>query len=324
MARPLRVEYPGAFYHVMNRGNAGEVLYKTKKDRERFLENIENAAKRFSLKVHTYCLMGNHYHLIVETLEPNLSRAMQWLHVSYAAYFNRKRNRVGHLFQGRFRAILVDAEEYLIPLSRYIHLNPVRARIVKNPADYVWSSYGAFIGKIRPFSWLDTELVISQFGKREKQAQEKYKNYVEGIDIKKLENPANDLSGGFILGSLDFVDWVKEAFLSSRKEENEIPKLKQLKPKVDVETVVKVVAAEFDHNEKEIRLKGRKGNLPRDMAIYLARGLTGEPGVELGKYFGNISGAGITVRCKNLESKMVKDKNLNSRVKRLKNRIINN
>ena len=123
MARPLRVEYPGAFYHVMNRGNAGDSIFKSKKDRERFLECLEKAVERFSLRIHTYCMMGNHYHLLVETLEPNLSKAMQWIHVSYAAYFNRKRDRVGHLFQGRFKAILVEADEYLKQLSRYIHLN---------------------------------------------------------------------------------------------------------------------------------------------------------------------------------------------------------
>ena len=321
MARPLRVEYPGAFYHVMNRGNAGGALYKTRRDREKFLEYLENAAEKFSLRIHTYCLMSNHYHVIVETPGSNLSKAMQWLQVSYAAYFNHKRARVGHLFQGRFQAILVDADEYLIPLSRYIHLNPVMAKIVKNPKEYNWSSYSAFIGKIKPFPWLETELVISQFGKRAKQARERYKEYVEGINTKELENPANELVGGFILGPLDFVDWVKENFLSSRKKDKEIPKLKQLKPRADIEAIVKVVAGEFGCDEKEIRLKGKKGNLPRDIAIYISHGLTGESGVNLGKYFGNISGAGITMCCKNLESKMNKNKRLNSEVNRLKKRI---
>jgi putative transposase len=186
MTRPLRVEYAGAFYHVMNRGNAGEFIFKSKKDRERFIDCLETAVERFSLKVHTYCLMGNHFHLLIETTEPNLSKAMQWLNISYAAYFNRKRDRVGHLFQGRFKSILVDADAYLLELSRYIHLNPVRANLVENPSEYAWSSYGAFVGKRKAPDWLETEWLLSQFGRRVKSAGKKYKEFVEGVEIEKL------------------------------------------------------------------------------------------------------------------------------------------
>jgi len=154
MARPLRVEYPGAYYHVINRGNAGEDIFHSIRDREKFLEYLEKAVERFSIIVHTYCLMATHYHLLIETPQPNLSAAIQWLNVSYAAYYNKKRRRSGHLFQGRFKSILVDADGYLKHLSRYIHLNPVRAKIVTNPSEFSWSSYPAFIGKIKAPDWL--------------------------------------------------------------------------------------------------------------------------------------------------------------------------
>ena len=147
MARPLRVEYSGAVYHVINRGNAGENLYRNSRDREKFLSYLERAVERFSIKVHAYCLMSNHFHILMETLHPNLSKSVQWINVSYAVYFNRKYKRNGHLFQGRFKSVLVDADSYLKQLSRYIHLNPVRAGIVDRPTDYDWSSYTAFIGK---------------------------------------------------------------------------------------------------------------------------------------------------------------------------------
>ena len=107
MARPLRVEYPGAYYHVVNRGNNQENIYENDRDREKFLEYLERATERFSIVIHTYCLMSNHYHLLVETPEANLSLSMQWINVSYATYFNRKRDRHGHLFQGRFKANLI-------------------------------------------------------------------------------------------------------------------------------------------------------------------------------------------------------------------------
>ena len=135
MARPLRVEYAGAYYHVMNRGNARDKIFYGDRDRERFLQYLAISAQRFSIIIHAYCLMTNHYHLLVETPEPNLSAAIQWLNVSYATYLNKKRRRSGHLFQGRFKSILVQADEWFKYLSRYIHLNPVRARIVKKPND---------------------------------------------------------------------------------------------------------------------------------------------------------------------------------------------
>jgi len=132
MARPLRIEYPGAFYHVMHRGNAKSNIFLSDRDREKFFEYLDSSVERFELKIHTYCLMTNHYHLIVETPQPNLSQAIKWINVSYAAYFNRKRQRSGHLFQGRFKAIVVDADAYLKHLSRYIHLNPIRAKREQN------------------------------------------------------------------------------------------------------------------------------------------------------------------------------------------------
>jgi len=127
LARPLRIEYPGAFYHVMHRGNGGSDIFKSIRDREKLFEYFGKAVERYNLKIHTYCLMTNHYHLLIETPQPNLSQALRWINGSYAMYFNRKRGRSGHLFQGRFKAILVDADEYLKHLSRYIHLNPIRA-----------------------------------------------------------------------------------------------------------------------------------------------------------------------------------------------------
>ena len=146
MARSLRDEYPGAYYHLINRGNAGENIFDRDGDKEKFLQYLNKAVGRFSIIIHTYCLMANHYHLLVKTAQPNLSVAIQWLNASYAAYYNRKHRRSGHLFQGRYKAILIDADEYLRQLSRYIHLNPVRAKIVTKPAEYPWSSYRATTG----------------------------------------------------------------------------------------------------------------------------------------------------------------------------------
>jgi REP element-mobilizing transposase RayT len=323
MARPLRVEYPGAYYHVINRGNNQEKIFKNDRDKEKFLEYLAKANQRFSIIIHTYCLMSNHFHLLVETPDPNLSMAMQWINVSYATYFNRKRGRHGHLFQGRFKAILIDADEYLKHLSRYIHLNPVRAKIVAIPSKYQWSSYAAFIGKLKTPSFLETDWLLSNFGKRKKEARRNYKAFVEAADITTVENPHKQLTAGFILGDLDFVNWVKDSFLSGRKDEKEIPQLKKLKPKIQLETVVNAVCQEFVCNEEHIITKGRKQNKAREVAIHLTRELSGMSCKDLGLYFGGVSGALITMMSNRIAQEIAQNRRFKHRIEQIKKRIFN-
>jgi len=324
MARPLRVEYSGAFYHVMNRGNAGDDIFKSERDREKFLEYLSIAKARFSIIIHTCCLMTNHYHLLLETQEPNLSKAIQWLNVSYATYFNKKRQRKGHLFQGRFKSILVDADEYLTYLSRYIHLNPVRAKMTETASDYPWSSYAAFIGKVSTPEWLETGYLLSNFGKGKKKAIQNYKTFVEDIDCKSLENPEKGLAGGFILGDNNFVDWVKETFLSDREENREIPQLKQLSRQSSPEQVLEQVCKAYGCEEDDILRKGLKKNRIRDIAIYLVRECCGLSCKDAGNYFGGISGAAVTLRCNYLLKEMKKDAELSRKINKLRNSILNN
>ncbi|MDA3902779.1 MAG: transposase, partial [Desulfuromusa sp.] len=146
MSRQLRIVYPGAYYHVTSRGNERKDVFKSQRDREKFLEYLTSATERYGAVVHAFCLMSNHYHLLLETPEGNLSQIMRHINGAYTTYFNMKRKRSGHLFQGRFKAILIEADEYLTELSRYIHLNPVRAGIVEKPEQYKWSSYMCYTG----------------------------------------------------------------------------------------------------------------------------------------------------------------------------------
>ena len=323
MARPLRVEYSGAVYHVINRGNAGEYLYRSSRDRKKYLSYLAKAVKRFSIKIHTYCLMRNHVHILMETQHPNLSKSVQWMNVSYAVYFNRKYKRNGHLFQGRFKSILVDADSYLKQLSRYIHLNPVRAGLVDRPADYDWSGYNAFIGNVIAPEWLETNWLLSQFGRVRKEALANYKDFVETVDAKRLENPEKELAGGFILGSADFINWVKQSFLSKRTDVKEIPQLRQLKPTIKLERIVEVVGDTFHRDGEFLLNKGRKRNIARDIAIYLARDLTGKSGKALGEYFGKISGAGITRRYNYMSKSINTNRKLRKQVNQLREKIVN-
>jgi putative transposase len=290
----------------------------------RFLDYIAKAVDRFGIKVHTYCLMTNHYHFLIETPDANLSRAIQWINVSYAAYFNRKRHRRGHLFQGRFKSILVDADEYLKHLSRYIHLNPLRAQMVEHLLSYTWSSYPAFVGKTKAPDWLEMDWLLSFFGRNRKKAFQAYRSFVEEVDLGTVENPGKELVGGFILGTVEFVDWVKETYLSNRPGQKDIPQLKQLQPKQTPDSVVAAVCEEFECDAGMILEKGRKRNTARDVAIYLARELTGMSGRELGQFFGGISGAGITVRYNHVANDISSNRRLTSIVNRIRDQIINN
>ena len=323
MARPPRVEYPGAYYHVVCRGNNQENIYKNDRDKEKFIEYLEKAVERFSIIIHTYCLMSNHYHLLVETLEPNLSLTMQWINVSYATYFNRKCGRNGHLFQGRFKAILIDADEYLKHLSRYIHLNPVRGEMTLKPAEYPWSSYHAYIDKQKAPKFLTTDGLLSNLGTNKRQAKRNYKAFVEGVDIKAVENPSKQIAEGFILGDTGFVNWVKETFLSINQAKKEIPPLKKLKPKTSPETVVRAVCREFDCSVDQIIIKGRKKNKAREVAIYLSRTLSGLSCKDLGLYFGGVSGALITIMYNRIAEEAAKNRPLKRQIGKVKKQLFN-
>ena len=145
MARQLRIEFSGAFYHITSRGNLRESIFYDYKDRIRFLEILKRTKERYGYLLHAYALMDNHYHLLIETPKANISQIMQNINTSYTVYINKRYQRSGHLMQGRFKGIMVDKDEYLVSLSRYIHLNPVRAKVVQRPEDYKWTSYRAYM-----------------------------------------------------------------------------------------------------------------------------------------------------------------------------------
>ncbi len=324
MARPLRIEFPGAFYHVISRGNAGEPIYSARRDRKKFLNYLGTSVSRFGIRIHTYCLMANHYHLLVETPEPNLSRAIQWLNVSYATYFNKKRGRQGHLFQGRFKSILVDADAYLKQVSRYVHLNPVRAKLVDTVVDHEWSSYPAFIGKTKAPEWLCVDWLLDQFGDDFKIAQHNYRQYVEGVDSEMLRNPSKKVVSGAILGDDKFVVWVKKNHVTNRSDHPELPQLKELKPRCSLDRIIEVVADVFECSRDQILEKGRKKNLARDISIYFSRNFSGKSGVEIAHRYGMRSGAATTMRYKAALKKLEDDRELALKVQQVKKRMMNN
>lgn len=202
MARPLRIEYPGAVYHVTSRGNARQNIFLDSKDREIFLNTLAGVVEEFNWLCHAYCLMDNHYHLLLETPDANLSRGMRQLNGVYTQIFNRRHDTFGHLFQGRYKAILVEKESYLLALSRYIVLNPVRAGKVKNVQDWPWSSYLATAGIVPPPSFLFTDWILSQFAAERNRARAIYTQFVKSWSG---DSPWDSLRGQIYLGSEMFI-----------------------------------------------------------------------------------------------------------------------
>lgn len=183
MARPLRLEVPGGLYHITSRGNRREPIYLDDEDRQRFLSLVGKVCARFSWSVYAYCLMTNHYHLFLETRVANLSRGMRQLNGVYTQGFNRRHGRTGHVFEGRFKAVLVEKDRYLLAVSRYIVLNPVRAGLVVDPAAWPWSSYRAMIGTEAPPPWLHAGELLEAFGSRPESAPQRYVEFVQqGIE----------------------------------------------------------------------------------------------------------------------------------------------
>ena len=242
MTRPLRIEYPGAVYHVTSRGNRKEPIYEDDRDRLRFLDTLDEVCEIYNWGVLAYCLMGNHYHLVVETPDANLSRGMRHLNGVYTQSSNRRHQRVGHIFQGRFKAILVDADAYLRELSRYVVLNPVRANLVQLPEQWRWSSYKQVICTTQAPRWLLREKLLRQFSPQLEQAKTRYIKFVrKGIGAPVIWQKLNQQ---IYLGDDAFVS---KALSNGAVDERDIdiPLPQQRDPAPDLDTIA---ASNTDRN----------------------------------------------------------------------------
>jgi REP element-mobilizing transposase RayT len=224
MVRPLRIEFPGAVYHVTSRGNAKQAIFIEDGDRERFFDVLTIVVERFNWFCHACCLMGNHYHLLIETPDGNLSKGMRELNGVYTQGFNQRYRRVGHLFQGRYKAIIVEKDNHLMSLCRYVVLNPVRVGLTERPEQWRWSSYRATIGLGRRPSFLTIDWILSQFDKRKRVGMEKYRRFVmEGVD---KESPWETLRGQIFYGTEEFIKQLSR-LLDEKRNIKEVPRLQR-------------------------------------------------------------------------------------------------
>jgi len=269
MGRPLRITFPGAHYHVTARGNEQKDIYKNRRDREKFLDYLESSVTRYGAVIHAYCLMTNHYHLLLETPEGNLPEIMRHINGAYTNYYNTKRKRAGHLFQGRYKAILIEADSYMMELSRYIHLNPVRVGMVTKPEDYQWSSYQDYIGARPAVFWLCTNTVTGRIGDAKR-----YREFVEDMLGKEYESPLQGVFASSLLGSELFVQDITAMHLDGKEIDREVPAIRELSKSRKIEMIVS-------------NLRGVFGDIgfEQKAAIYLSHHYSGARLKELCAYF---------------------------------------
>ena len=222
MSRPLRIELAGGLYHVTSRGDRSEDIYHDDADRLAWLDVLAQCCERFNWAIHAWCQMSNHYHLIVETVEGNLSAGMRQLNGVYTQSVNRRHRRVGHVFQGRYKAILVERDSYLLELSRYVVLNPVRAAMVKRARQWKWSSYRAMVGDDAPPPWLNTRWLLSPFGVQRARQIAGYAEFVQ----QGIRSPGvwEHLRGQIYLGGDEFVAGMQARLTDEDSEHREIPR----------------------------------------------------------------------------------------------------
>lgn len=245
MARPLRIEFPGAIYHITSRGNGKQTTFHDDADYQKFLQILAKVTHRYHWKCHAYCLTENHYHLLIETPEGNLSAGMRQVNGIYTQYFNRQHEQVGHLFQGRYKSKLVEKQSYLLEVCRYIVLNPVRAHLVPHPKKWLWSSYNATAGSASKPDCLHIQWVLYQFARKQAEAQPRYRTFVlDGINKKErwqtLPNQA-------FLGSDKFIRAMR-AKIDDTDKKAEAPKYQKYAGRPTLGQLIK--KAEVKNNKK--------------------------------------------------------------------------
>lgn len=310
MARPLRIEFSGAFYHVTSRGNEKKEIFKNLFDRRKFLSYLESAAERYHAVIHAYCLMDNHFHLMLETPEGNLSQIMHHINTSYTAYFNKKHDRTGHLLQGRYKAILVEADTYAAELSRYIHLNPVRAGMTELPEEHPWSSCRFYLEGSGP-AWLTTDFILCYFGERSEAARSEYRKYLHQLLGKSYDNPLSYCIGSTVLGSEDFLNHVKQNQAKTVETDRELPALRHFKTRPEPERIREIAMSEFAHDRK----------LARSAGIFLTHRYSRAKLKEIGKMF-NLSESGVTQASRRFQKVMEADERLKKKIDQILNRFI--
>jgi putative transposase len=310
MSRPLRIQFPGAVYHVMNRGAARQLTFVNDEDYEALLNTLAQAHQVWGIEVFSYALMKNHYHLCLRTPNGNLSRVMRHVDGLYTQRFNRSHNRDGALFRGRYKAILVDADEYLAQVVRYIHLNPIETGVVKQPEEYRWSSHRQYLQAKAAPEWLNTEEILEYVG-----GKKTFHEFVLSGNEEALEKFYKAKHQSPVLGSAEFVEKVRRPEV---KLDKEIPRYQRRGVQASAEQVINRVAVMYAIR-KEAVLKGVRGkeNEARKLAMYLVRRCCDQTLSETARVFGLGSYGAVGWGCNAIQTRMEKEQKFRHRMESL-------
>jgi len=316
MSRPLRIQYPDAWYHVMNRGRRGEEIFEGKKDYDAFIDLLKDIVEDYKVNIAAYCLMSNHYHLLIQTPEGNISRSMRHLNGVYTQRYNRFHHCDGQLFRGRYKCILVDADSYLLELVRYIHRNPLAVGMVEDLSKYTWSSHTGYLSGSKKWDWLHKNYVLSLFAKNKAESIRRYKQFVSKETLDEINQMFGRRNLPTVVGKTSFINKIKEKFFEKEIHE-EIPTSKSLAP--DVDRIIREVCKLYDINTNGL-LISRRGyfNEPRNVAIYLIRHLRGDKLKDVGEFFGISKNSTISSVDRRLKREMIKNKRMKKTVEKLK------
>ena len=325
MTRPLRIEYPDAYYHVTCRGNEKREIFKDDWDRSAFLERLQRSLEIYSVQLHCYVLMNNHFHLIVKTPKANLSEFMRHLNVSYSSVFNRHHTRVGHLYQGRFKAILVEADSYLLELSRYVHLNPVRVRSMGGGGHeqhqrylnrYRWSSLEGYLPYRKRRSWVVYDEVLAYVGGLRK----RYAEFVADGLRRGYDTPWGDLKGQVVLGEESFWERVKGRWIKEGADRREQPSLRWIKG-IEPRKVLKEVAGYFQVRAEELSKKRGRLRDQRALGMELMYRHSEVNLREIGQWMGGMDYAAVSRERGRLRDQMERDPKLRRWMKEIEERL---
>lgn len=310
MPRTARVQFEGATYHILNRGNNRESIFINEADYLLYLQLLERYCEEFNVLLYAYVLMPNHLHLLLETPSGSIVDFMRSLNTCYTMRFNRKNGRIGHVFQGRYKSFIVDKDNYLLELSRYIHLNPVRAGIVKDPKDYRWSSYRDYVGESDGI--VRKEFILSQFSPNEKKSFSAYNTFVMAA----IES--GDLRGDFVIRKQQFVgseDFVERIIGPDTR--------KPCSTKVSIHDVIQAICHHFNISENVIlsHTIRQKDRIYRDLIIYLTRRLTSLKLKEIGSFFG-IKQPATSLSIRKVENLMEYDEKIKGDIKMINNNLM--
>jgi REP element-mobilizing transposase RayT len=310
MTRAPRREFPNGLYHVTNRGLERRAIVSDDEDRWSWFRLLGRVATRFQWRVFAYVLLDNHFHLFFRIREANLSDGMHDLESAYATGFNQRQQRVGPLFQGRFKSVLVENESHAGELTRYLHLNPVRAGLAADPLAYAWSSYRWYLNPRGAPAWLDWNTVLSEIGGTEAAARLGYKRFVDAALRQPPRNPLEDVVDGWLLGSPEFIERRRLAVADS-----EAPTAAPAHCTAHV--VIRAVAGVWGVTESQIQRCGRHINLPREAAILLARELTCESLTATAEVFG-VGGSAISETVRRARQRVVRDAHFRASIDRIR------